>query len=249
MAGDCSAEFGARSRALQHDFLKLLNNARLSNVSFVCRDNSVIYADKALLAARCDYFDKLLFGGLKETAQEQIYLPTAVSSHLLVVFEFLHAGRLSLPLDAEPELVMGVYELARQYNILDLQEDVLAVLPDLIDTVNVGEYLTTAAQVYFMKEMQYFTHLVQSQPPFRLVKKYAFDSFLTCMVLTQLSFSEVENLALAFCSSMEPLVDMFEHFTMDALLRYVLCTVSLLSRSAQQPRLDVFEKQNWCGPP
>lgn len=140
MAGDSSC------RTLESDLLKLLNNRELSNVSFLCKDG-VIYAVKELLAARSDFFETLLYGGLRETAQEQIQLPTALSSHLLTVFQFLHSGKLYLPANPAPELVIGVYELSRQYQLADLQEKLRKTIPGLLSNANVGPFLELAKEV------------------------------------------------------------------------------------------------------
>lgn len=142
-----AGETDARFRALQ-DLSKLLNNPRLSNVSFQCQDG-VIYAVREVLAARSDFFDKLLYGGLKEAAQEQIQLPTALSWHLLLIFEFLYTGTLSLPETINADLVMGIYELSRQYTIEDLQKMLVEALPSLLTKSNAGTFLTSASQVFF----------------------------------------------------------------------------------------------------
>lgn len=146
-ASTSGRHYSDSSQSLQHDVLKLLNNSRLSNVSFLCEDDVVIYADKFFLAVRSDYFDKLLFGGLKEASQQQIHLPTVLSTHLLPIFEFFHSGRLSLAEDSRSDLVLGIYELSRQYNIPELQDHLLDALPGLLKDGNVGEFLTAALQV------------------------------------------------------------------------------------------------------
>lgn len=134
-------------RALQ-DFRSLLNNKRLSNVAFLCQDNVVVYADKALLAVRSDYFDRLLTAGLKESNQDEIRLPVE-SSHLLIVFEYMH-GNLCLPDDPKPELAMGVYELSRQYTIDDLQEELREAILKLLSYATVASFLALAYKVLCM---------------------------------------------------------------------------------------------------
>lgn len=129
------------------DISQLLNNANFNNVSFVCQDAGIVYAVKENLAVRCEFFHKLLYGGLKEAGQNQIHLPTAQSAHLLKVFEFLHTGEMLLPDTPEPELIMGVYELSRQYSIDDLKEKLIDELPRLLNAANVGEYLMSGSQV------------------------------------------------------------------------------------------------------
>lgn len=132
---------------LESDMLKLLNNHELSNVSFMCRDHVVVYAVKEILAARSDFFRVLLYGGMKESGQDQIQLPTAMSSHLLVVFEFLHSGKLKLPQNPNAALIVGVYELSMQYQLEELQKDLLKAIPSLLSKANVGPILEMSSEV------------------------------------------------------------------------------------------------------
>lgn len=138
----------SKSRALV-DLSKLVNNQDLSNVSFLCQDNKLVFADKALLAARCDHFHRLLFGSaMKEVAQEQIHLPDVQSSHLQAVFEFLYTGAICLSSWPDPEYIIGVYELSRRYCIDDLKDELLLeTMTGSLQVDQVGEYLRMAAQV------------------------------------------------------------------------------------------------------
>lgn len=145
--GVWSVSIASQSQALQ-DLAKLVNNKELSNVSFLCQDKKVIYADKALLAARCDHFRTLLFGSMKEVSQEQIPLPDVQSSHLEAVVEFLYTGKISLSSCPEPEFVMGVYQLSRRYLIDELRDELLSEkIHSFLEFARVGEYLRLAAQV------------------------------------------------------------------------------------------------------
>lgn len=133
-------------RVLQ-DFSKLVNNPRLHNVAFLCQDKKVIYAVKEMLAARSGYFETLLFGEMKEAFQDVVHLPTVLSSYLLLVFEFLHCGKLTLPDNPDPELILGVYELAMYYDLVELEDELLKVMPAMFDQANVGTVLMFASQV------------------------------------------------------------------------------------------------------
>eukprot|EP00879_Flechtneria_rotunda_P026321 GHRR01028058.1.p1 GENE.GHRR01028058.1~~GHRR01028058.1.p1 ORF type:complete len:165 (+),score=13.51 GHRR01028058.1:749-1243(+) len=74
---------------------RLLSDARFQDVVFVCSDGKTVSSNRAFLGARCDYFDKLLYGGgFKEGQSQEIRLqaPSSAVRHILV---HLHTGNYS----------------------------------------------------------------------------------------------------------------------------------------------------------
>ena len=52
----------------QEIYLSLTNlrDAKYCDVTFLCQDGTGVPANRAFLAARCDYFERMLFGELEE---------------------------------------------------------------------------------------------------------------------------------------------------------------------------------------
>jgi speckle-type POZ protein len=89
---------GVPPPALVNDFRRLINNSELSDVRFVV-EGKVVFAHKAILAIRSEYFRVMLCGGMRESqmldsskqSQDQpILLPDVSLSVFEKVLEFLY---------------------------------------------------------------------------------------------------------------------------------------------------------------
>lgn len=141
---------------------------------------------------------------MREASGDAVPLPAALSAHVLVVLEYLH-GKFALPEDPDPELVVGVYELSRQFQLGDLEEEVLGVLPGLCCNANIGSFLELADQVGFTFPLCLYDIMPVTLP---LSLSYIFIA-----LDAQVAAPEVEELALNFCSTMPIAKDMFVHFS------------------------------------
>ena len=54
-----------RGSSLEQDLRLLINNPKYSGVEFLCRDEKKLYGCRAILAARSEVFDRLLYNGMK----------------------------------------------------------------------------------------------------------------------------------------------------------------------------------------
>lgn len=122
----------------------LQNRSEFHDVTFICKDGVRVAANRVFLALRCEFFDRLLFGKLAESQQQQIEFPSASSTSLNLVFEFLHTCDVkSLRADA---MAVEAYDLARQYGLSGLQKLIVEFLVrNARDTnVSVGEIISSA---------------------------------------------------------------------------------------------------------
>lgn len=74
--------------------LKMVNNAALSDLQFQCKDGGKVYASRAILAARCPVFQRMLSNGMAESKMAAIPLPGITAAGLLPTLEFLYTGRI-----------------------------------------------------------------------------------------------------------------------------------------------------------
>ena len=75
---------------------KLYLSDEYSDVLLILGDNHRIPAHKVILAARSEYFRALLFGGMRESSQQEVKLvdtPYTAFKHLL---KYVYSGNLSL---------------------------------------------------------------------------------------------------------------------------------------------------------
>lgn len=122
----------------------LQNRPEFHDVTFMCRDGLRVRANRVFLALRCEFFDRLLFGSLAESRQAEINLPSASSTSLKLLIEFLHTCDVkSLQLDA---MAVEAYDLARQYNLPGLQKIIVSFLVRNVreNGTKVGEIISSA---------------------------------------------------------------------------------------------------------
>src|ERR1043165_1345666 len=81
-----------RGYSLEQDLRLLINNQKYSDIEILCEDEKKLYACRAILAARSDVFDKLLYNGMKESYEKQITFPTINSSEMEIILEYIYTG-------------------------------------------------------------------------------------------------------------------------------------------------------------
>lgn len=105
---------------------KLCMNEMYSDVVLISEEGKHHPAHRALLAARTDYFSKLLYGGLKESSENEVRIMCS-ETILGTVLEFLYSGEVSIG-TVELDNLMNLLTETRVMCISNLQ----AALEDLI---------------------------------------------------------------------------------------------------------------------
>ncbi|CAI2175249.1 8940_t:CDS:2 [Funneliformis geosporum] len=81
-----------RGYSLKKDFRLLINNPKYSDIEILCEDEIKLHGCRAVLAARFEVFDSLLYNGMKESYEKKISLPNINSSDMKVVLEYVYTG-------------------------------------------------------------------------------------------------------------------------------------------------------------
>ncbi|GBB90596.1 hypothetical protein RclHR1_01760020 [Rhizophagus clarus] len=81
-----------RGYSLENDLRLLINNPKYSDVEILCEDEKKLNACRAILAARSEVFDRLLYNGMKESYNNQISLPKINSAGMEIVLEYIYTG-------------------------------------------------------------------------------------------------------------------------------------------------------------
>lgn len=158
-----------------------LRESRFCDVSFACADGATLHANRAFLAARCDYFACLLFGGYQESGSTEIQLPHVGSEAFQVVLDYLYSGDVkSLKLDRS---AVEVFSLAQQYVLPHLQHQVIETLKQRLTLSGVGPVLShavdTCADPIVEVAVEKFKELTTS--------KLTFDNFAEKAVIACIS--------------------------------------------------------------
>jgi len=124
---------------------------KLSDVIFNI-DGHKIHASRYILAARSEYFAKLLCGKMKESVSKTVYIKKATYKSFYTVILYLYTGYI-------PELdwkdVIEVLKLAHEYLIGDLEEEMQKCLLININQFNANEILLISQELQFQSLKNY----------------------------------------------------------------------------------------------
>src|SRR3954464_4185966 len=79
-----------RGYSLEQDLRLLVNNPKYSDIEIVCQDEKKLHACRAILAARSEVFNSLLYNGMKESYESQISFPEINTSGMEVILEYVY---------------------------------------------------------------------------------------------------------------------------------------------------------------
>jgi hypothetical protein len=113
-----------RGYSLEQDLRLLINNSKYSDIEILCKDKKILYGCRAILAARSEVFDRLLYNGMKETHENQIPFPEINSAGMEIILEYTYTGSIkeeSLTIDN----VVEAFYAADYFQLLDLQDFIM----------------------------------------------------------------------------------------------------------------------------
>ncbi|KAA0718288.1 BTB/POZ domain-containing protein 9 [Triplophysa tibetana] len=132
------------SSAAEIDHLHLLSEQlgalvpgeEYSDVTFIVEEKR-FPAHRVILAARCQYFRALLFGGLKESVpQAEVRLEETHPEAFSMLLRYLYTGRATLS-EAREETLLDFLGLAHRYDLQPLEASICEFLRTLLSTRNV----------------------------------------------------------------------------------------------------------------
>jgi len=124
---------------LQKDIATLFNNQELSDVTFIV-EGKAIYGNRSILAARCQHFKAMLFGGLKESRSDQIVIPDVTHKVFMAMMSFLYLDEVNVSIDIAFQLLM----LADSYMLERLKTKCEYIIQDSVTIENVCALLVGA---------------------------------------------------------------------------------------------------------
>ena len=116
----------------------LLKGADNTDVTFVV-EGEHCEAHRIILAARCEYFRALLYGGMKEATNcEKIELPDTPITAFKYLLTYIYTGMMSFR-EIDKRDVLDILILANRYSLLALESAITGYLRDIISESNVAE--------------------------------------------------------------------------------------------------------------
>jgi hypothetical protein len=107
--------------SLEQDLRLLINNPKYSDIEISCEDEKKLHACRAILAARSEVFDKLLYNGMKETYEKQISFPKINSAGMEIILEYIYTGSVKEESLTKDNTIEAFYA-ADYFQLPDLQD-------------------------------------------------------------------------------------------------------------------------------
>src|SRR5436190_2545555 len=113
-----------RGYSLKQDLRLLINNPKYSDIEILCGDEKKLYGSRAILAARSEVFDKLLYNGMKESHENQISFPNIISSAMEIILEYVYTGSIKEESLTNDNIVEAFYA-ADYFQLLNVQDFIM----------------------------------------------------------------------------------------------------------------------------
>ena len=140
-----------RGYSLEQDLKLLINNSKYSDIEILCRDEEKLHASRAILAARSEVFDRLLYNGMKESYEKQITFPEINTSGMKVILEYVYTGSIkeeSLTLDN----IVEAFYAADYFQLSGLQDCIVKIIKNnYLENYSPELYLKLWIQCHFQK--------------------------------------------------------------------------------------------------
>ncbi|CAG8650535.1 uncharacterized protein OCT59_000957 [Rhizophagus irregularis] len=106
--------------SLEQDLRLLINNPKYSDVEILCEDEKKLYGCRAILAARSEVFDRLLYNGMKESYDNKISFPKINSAGMEIILEYIYTG--SVKVESLKKDIIEAFYAADYFQLSDLQD-------------------------------------------------------------------------------------------------------------------------------
>src|SRR5207244_2236093 len=105
---------------------------KYSDIEILCEDEKKLYCCRAILAARSEVFDGLLYNGMKESYEKQISFPRINSSIMKVILEYAYTG--SIKEDSlNKDNIVEAFHAADYFQLPDLQECIAKIVKNTLE--------------------------------------------------------------------------------------------------------------------
>ncbi|CAB5188828.1 unnamed protein product [Rhizophagus irregularis] len=113
--------------SLEQDLRLLINNPKYSDIKILCKDKQILHGCRAILAARCEVFDKFLYNGRKESYENHFSFPNINSSEMEIILEYIYSGSIKVE-SLNKENIVEAFYAADYFQLLDLQKFIMETI-------------------------------------------------------------------------------------------------------------------------
>src|SRR6266487_6719970 len=128
-----------KGNSLEQNLRLLINNPKYSDVVILCEDEKKLHGCRAILAARSEVFDRLLYNGMKESHDKQISFPKINSSGMEIILEYTYTGSIKEESLTKDNIVEAFYA-ADYFQLPDLQDLIIKTVKNHLKKNNTENY-------------------------------------------------------------------------------------------------------------
>src|ERR1700722_3267121 len=122
----------SRGYSLEQDLRLLINNPKYSDIEILCENKKKLYGCRAILAARSEVFDGLLYNGMKESYENQISFPKINSSAMEIILEYIYTGSIKGESLTNDNIVEAFYA-ADYFQLPGLQDFITKTVKNILE--------------------------------------------------------------------------------------------------------------------
>src|SRR6266496_4009781 len=120
-----------RGYSLEQDLRLLINNPKYSDIEILCEDEKKLHGCRAILAARSEVFDRLLYNGMKESYENQISFPKINSAEMEIVLEYTYTGLIKEGSLTKDNIIEAFYA-ADYFQLSELQDFIMKTFKNIL---------------------------------------------------------------------------------------------------------------------
>jgi hypothetical protein len=128
-----------RGYSLDKDLRLLINNPKYSDIEILCDDDKKLYGCRAILAARSEVFDRLLYNGMKESYENKISFPKINSSVMEILLEYIYTGSIKEESLTKDNIIEAFYA-ADYFQLPDLQDVIMKTFKNILEENSIENY-------------------------------------------------------------------------------------------------------------
>ncbi|GBC10544.1 hypothetical protein RclHR1_09700003 [Rhizophagus clarus] len=113
-----------KGNSLEQDLRLLIDNEKYSDIEILCENEKKLHGSRAILAARSEVFDRLLYNGMKES---QISFPKINSSVMKIILEYIYTGSIKKE-SLNKNNIIEVFYAADHFQLPSLKEFILSTI-------------------------------------------------------------------------------------------------------------------------
>ncbi|XP_068911771.1 BTB/POZ domain-containing protein 9-like isoform X2 [Tenebrio molitor] len=152
------------------DTCSLYLNEKFSDVILVV-DGEKLHAHKAILAARSEYFEALLYDGSQDLKQSELAIKDVSPQAFKQVLKFIYTGTITIT--SHLGLILEVLVFAHKYSFKNLENSTIQKLKSVLNLKNICSIFNTA-NLYDLSDLKQACHTFMDQNALEIVTSDCF---------------------------------------------------------------------------